>query len=269
MPSTGSGRLPIDAVILTHGVGGNFYSRPMLAKLSESLAASGCAALCVNNRGHDTIYNATVKGEIRPLGAAHEIVDDCRHDWDAWITLAASHGFSRIGIWGHSLGAVKAIYYLSVHPDSRVVCAVASSPPRQDYETYMAKQPEPYLADYEPAKKAMDEGDSERLVTTAYRRRTVFSAQTFVDKYGLGSRYDIFKHLPKASAPVLVTWGSTEPLPSNPGSVSFFQLPNEAKRLGAAHKHLSFAEIAGADHSYTGKTGELWAVARKWYEGLP
>lgn len=166
---------------------------------------------------------------------------------------------------------MKAIYYLSAYPDLRVVCAVASSPPRQDYETYMGRseaERAQYLGDYGPAKKAMEEGDPERLITTAYRRRTVFAAQTFVDKYGPGSRYDIFKHLPKASAPVLVTWGSTEPLPSNPGSVSFFQLPDEAKRLEAQHKHLSFAEVAGADHFYTGKTDQLWDVAQKWYEGL-
>lgn len=54
----------------------------------------------MNNRGHDTIYGADVKGEIKPQGAAYEIVDDCRYDWDAWIGFAAAQGFSRIGVWG-------------------------------------------------------------------------------------------------------------------------------------------------------------------------
>ena len=102
-------------------------------------------------------------------------------DWDAWITYGTSLGYGRIGLWGHSLGAVKTIYYLAATRDDRVVAAVDSSPPRQSYETYLAQPPEEramYVRDYEAAKQAVDEGDSERLITTEYRRRTVFTART-------------------------------------------------------------------------------------------
>lgn len=268
---TGSGSLPVDVMILHHGVGNNFYHHPMFSDLSVHLRAAGCAALCVNSRGHDTVYNVTTRHGLKRLGAAYEVVDDCRHDWDAWIGFAATRGYRRIGLWGHSLGAVKTIYYLAVQPDPRVVCAVASSPPRQSYENYLT-QPEKdrtqFSSEYALAKKAIDEGEPSRLVETRYRRQTVFSAQTFADKYGPGSRYDVFKHIPQVTVPLLVTWGGLEPQDSNPGRVGFYELPEAAPGLAKENPHAAFVEIPGADHPYTGKRAELWTEVEGWLQRL-
>lgn len=267
----GTSRLPIDIVIMHHGVGGRFYHHRVFEPLSTHILDHGCTVLCVNSRGHDVVYSAEVRGQPRLLGAAYEIVDDCRYDWEAWISFAAAQGYQRIGLWGHSLGAVKTIYYLAVRADARVVCGIASSPPRQAYENYMA-QPDAERAlfekDYAPARQAMEEGDPGRLIQTAYRRSIPFTARTFVDKYGPGSRYDIFQYIPKVTTPLLVTWGGLEPLPSNTSHVSFYQLPEEARRHAQEHRHIRFAEIAGADHGYTGKTDQLWEEARKWYAAV-
>ncbi len=264
----GPSRLPVDIVIMHHGVGGRFYHSRVFDPQIGHLAEEGCAALCVNSRGHDVVYS---NSDGRLLGAAYEVVDDCRYDWDAWISYAAGLGYQRIGLWGHSLGAVKTIYYMAVAGHSRVPCAIASSPPRQNYETYLAQPPaerELYLKDYEPAKKAMDEGDPERLITTAYRRSMPFTARTFVDKYGPGARYDIVKHLPNVKIPLLVTLGGLEPIPENPGRVSHYETPDLMARLTKERQNLSYAEIPGADHPYTGKAKELWDAVRGWYKGL-
>ena len=267
----GQSRLPIDIVIMHHGVAGRFYRHRVFDPIMDQVAAQGCAALCVNNRGHDTVFTAEVHGKTRLLGAAYEIVDDCRYDWDAWIGFAAAQGYRRIGLWGHSLGAVKSIYYLAVQPDPRVACAIASSPPRQNYENYLA-QPDDERGLFEKelaaAEGAVEEGDQERLIQTTYRRRTIFAARTFIDKYGPGSRYDVFQLIPRIQTPLFLTWGGLEPLPSNSSHVSFHELPAAAARFAADHPNVGFAEIEGADHGYTGRSSQLWDAAQTWYGSL-
>jgi pimeloyl-ACP methyl ester carboxylesterase len=263
--------LPIDLVIMHHGVGDHFYNHRVFDPVATHVVSEGCAVLCVNNRGHDTVYAVQVGGEARLLGAAYETVDDCRLDWDAWITFGASLGYGRIGLWGHSLGAVKTIYYLAATRDDRVVAAVANSPPRQSYQTYPAQPPEEramFVREYEAAKQAVDEGDPERLITTEYRRRTVFAARTFTDKYGPESRYDVFPLVPKVEVPLFITWGGLEPLLDNTTHVAFYQWPDEAPRLAEGNPHFSYAEVPGADHFYTGVADRLWGDVHGWFKQL-
>jgi len=218
------------------------------------------------------VYTVQVGEETRLLGAAYEIVDECRHDWAAWITFGASLGYRKIGLWGHSLGAVKTTYYLAHQPDPRVVCAVASSPPRQAYENYLAQpaaETALYEKEYQAAQQALDEGQPERLIETEYRRRTLFTARTFIDKYGPESRYDVFRLIPRVKTPLFVTWGGLEPLPENTGGhVSFYQWPEEAPRLARENPHVAYVEVPGADHGYTGKTDQLWEAVHAWLDKL-
>ena len=104
-------------MILHHGVGGNFYNPGFIDRMADQFLERGCAVLRVNNRGHDLAYNSPAGR----LGSAFETVDDCRHDWTAWTDLAAKREYGRIGVWGHSLGAVKTIYSLAVQGDERIV----------------------------------------------------------------------------------------------------------------------------------------------------
>ena len=98
-------RLGVDAVILHHGFGGNFYARSFFAQMQESFAAEGVAVLRVNNRGRDFAFPSP-KGL---LGGGYELQDDSRLDWRAWVDLAESLGYQRVLLWGQSLGAVKTI----------------------------------------------------------------------------------------------------------------------------------------------------------------
>src|SRR4051812_42127211 len=93
-PAAGAANdLPVDVMIMHHGIGGKFYHHSVFDSMSSCLIAHGCAALPVNNRGHDTVYSTQVRGQSRLLGGAYEIVDDARYDLDAWITYAASQGY--------------------------------------------------------------------------------------------------------------------------------------------------------------------------------
>src|SRR5947209_11384274 len=50
--------LPVDAFVLVHGTGGNFYSSTLLDALAAMLLDQGVGALRVNTRGHDLISTA-------------------------------------------------------------------------------------------------------------------------------------------------------------------------------------------------------------------
>jgi alpha-beta hydrolase superfamily lysophospholipase len=255
-------RLPVDVVIMHHGVGGNFYNEHFQDRMAEALLERGCAVLRVNNRGHDLAYNSPAGR----LGAAFEMVDDCRHDWTAWIDLAEARGYRRIGLWGHSLGAVKTIYFLATRGDARVVRAIASSPPRFSYSAYAARSDGAlFLADYERARQMIDAGAPYDLLAVDIPTSVVLTARTYVDKYGPDERYDILKHLPAVSIPLLVTIGGEEGArPDSPDRFPFGGLAAQVAALSARVPGLTFELIPGADHFYTGTTDALWAAVERW-----
>ena len=80
------------AAILLHGVAGNFYTSSTFEPLIPKLQELGLAVLCVNTRGHDSVFGASLGNVRRRFGAAYEIVDDCRHDIAAWIEFLKSRG---------------------------------------------------------------------------------------------------------------------------------------------------------------------------------
>src|SRR5262245_24778967 len=83
--ASGSPQLGVDGFCLIHGAGSNFYTSTLLEGLAERLTKLGCGVLRANTRGHDWISVAAMSSGGRRVGAAYEIVDDCRHDLSAWI----------------------------------------------------------------------------------------------------------------------------------------------------------------------------------------
>ncbi len=241
--TSGSARLGVDVVICHHGVGGNFYAPSFFATLGDAFLANGTAILRVNNRGHDQAYHL---GQRR-LGAAYEVLDDCRDDFTAWLDFAAARGFRRVGVWGHSLGAVKTVYFLSVANDPRVVCAIASSPPRFVNQAYLGAQ------------QMVDASQPEGLLEAQIPQARAFSARTYLDKYGPAARYDYFDHLPRTGVPLLLTLGSLER-----DDVSFAPLAERGPSMSSEWSNVSYALVDGADHFYTGCTDDLWNSVSAW-----
>jgi pimeloyl-ACP methyl ester carboxylesterase len=248
--------LGFDLVICHHGVGDNFYNSSFFDVMGEALLERGCAVLRVNNRGHDQAY---LSGQRR-LGAAYEIVDDCRLDFTAWLDFAEQRGFGRVAIWGHSLGAVKTIYFMSVQDDPRIACALASSPPRFSYSMYRSStNGERFAATIEEAQSLVASGKSEATLEAVVPVARSFSARTLVDKYGPEARYDYFEHLPKVRKPLLLTLGSLES-----DNVSFAPLAQQGPSFAQRWTGVEYREITGADHSYQTRTRELWSAVSDW-----
>jgi pimeloyl-ACP methyl ester carboxylesterase len=260
-PGTASA-LPLDVVIFHHGVGGNFYNRSFFEQMSEAFLARGCAALRVNNRGHDLAYNSPAGR----LGAAFETVDECRLDWAAWTDFAEARGFQRIGVWGQSLGAVKTIYALAVQPDPRIVRAITTSPPRFSHSAYKAREDGmEFLAYYNRARQLVEAGDPDSLFAADLPTSLVATARTYVDKYGPAERYDVLQYLPDVQTPLLVTIGGEEGIyPDRPDRFAFGGLAEQVAALAETLPNVTFELIPGADHSYTNRTDELWAAVERW-----
>jgi pimeloyl-ACP methyl ester carboxylesterase len=255
--------LAVDVVIFHHGVGGNFYAPGMFEQYSDALLDRGCAVLRVNNRGHDPISRAVVDGGAKRLGAAYEDMDDCRYDWEAWVDCAQAAGYRRIGLWGHSLGATKSIYYTATQRDPRVTCVVAGSPPRFSYSAYTAlEQGEAFKQITAQAQRCIDSGHPETLIDAIYPIPLLVTAEVFIQKYGPEEKYDILKHIPKVQCPLLVMVGTAEAQTM----MAFQGLPPLIEKLAAASDQVTFASIPGADHAYTHQRDYVWGVVSQWLE---
>ncbi len=256
-------RFGVDVVILHHGVGGNFYNPGMFDQYSDALLDRGCAVLRVNNRGHDPISRATSDAGATRLGAAYEDMEDCRYDWDAWVSFAQAAGYRRIGLWGHSLGATKSIYYMATQQDPRVTCVVAGSPPRFSYSAFAAtEEGEEFVRSAVQAQRHIDDGHPEALLDVRYPVPLLIAARAFVEKYGLDEKFNILKYIPKVRAPLLIMIGTEEAQTMT----AFKGWPAEVEKLAGALDHVTFASIPGADHAYTNQRDYVWGVVSHWLE---
>jgi dienelactone hydrolase len=239
-------------------VGGNFYVPSFFDTAGDRLNELGAAILRVNNRGHDQAYHLGA----RRLGAAYELLDDCRHDFAAWLDFASQRGYRRIAVWGHSLGAVKNVYVQATVGDPRVVCAVASSPPRFNHQAYLASEHgERFASDIAQAQQLVDAGEPQRLIEALMPQNRAFSARTFIDKYGPRARFDYFEYLAATPRPLLLTLGSLER-----EELNFAPLAQRGPTMNAEWPNVSFAMIDGADHSYLARAEPLWTTVRTWLE---
>jgi dienelactone hydrolase len=257
--------LPVDVLICHHGVAGNFYGSDMFDDFSDLATADGVAVIRANNRGHDPVSWATGPTGRTRIGAAYEIVPDCMHDWDAWISFAVDQGFKRIGVLGHSLGATKTIYYFGNRNDDRVRCAIAASPPRLSYSAFLRDPDGPEFKGYVAAAKAkLDEGDPRGLIDAALPVPFLGSAATYYDKYGPEEQVNILTHLPKVRLPLLAYHGTEEPAAELPMRGVLEELTSLARDL----PHFSHAIIPNGDHFSTGNRSYVWGVMRAWMMSL-
>ncbi len=146
-------------MLCLHGTGSNFYASNMMASLTTALVGGGAAALAANTRGHDGISSTNAPVGRRLQGAAYEIIDACCHDVTAWLALLRERGYRRLGILGHSLGAVKAIYSQVHRAQADVAWIVAISPPRLSYSGFLDDaRREEFLRDYGKAEDLVRQG---------------------------------------------------------------------------------------------------------------
>jgi len=253
--------LGIDAFLLLHGTGGNFYGSSLFASFIPRCLEWGAAALAVNTRGHDLAYAASTTAGRRMFGAAYEVVDQCRFDLAAWIALLTKRGYGRIAVVGHSLGAVKAVYSLAQESPPAVAALIAISPPRLSHGHFLKSQDAVlFQQELAAAEVHVGEGLADTLMSVGFPLPYLVTAAGYVDKYGPAERYNLLKYVDQLEVPSLFTFGTIE-LRQNP---AFAGLPERLEQYARRGARLQIAVITGADHFYTGVHSELLGRIEFW-----
>jgi pimeloyl-ACP methyl ester carboxylesterase len=251
----------VDALLCVHGTGGSFYSSSLFETLARDFTARGVAVLRVNTRGHDAVSTAVTLSGPRRQGAAYEAVDDCRHDLSAWAGWLAERGYARVGLVGHSLGAVKAIFALANSPHLAVARLVALSPPRLSHSLFRSgPRAAVFCTTYEAAVEHIERGAGDTLMHVSFPLPMIITAAGYVEKYGPDERYDFLKHLPAVACPALVTFGAAE-LAEH---IAFRDSPAAVEELAARNPRLAIAVIPDADHFYVNQHQALARQVREW-----
>jgi pimeloyl-ACP methyl ester carboxylesterase len=266
LPEQAAGDLPIDVCLLVHGTGSNFTAPGMLEQFAAQALRAGIPSLRVNTRGHDLM--ARIPNELGSVlgGAAYENIADCRHDLAAWIAFLADLGYTRIGLVGHSMGGVKAIYTLSRNPSDYVKCLVAASPPRFSHALFQRhKLAGQFREDYRRADALVERGEGESLLQVRQPLALVMPASGVVAKYGPHDEYDIVKLLPRVRVPTLLLIGSE----SAKTSPAFDGLAEELARIAAEKPFLAVRSVEGADISYGAHPSAPFELMEEWLRTLP
>jgi alpha/beta superfamily hydrolase len=262
--ASGTLTVPVDAFCLVHGTGGNFYSSTLLETLAAGLLSLGAAVLRVNTRGHDGISTAsTAKGGVRQ-GAAYEVVDDCRKDLAAWTAWLRQRGLKRVGLLGHSLGAVKCLYAAAQESSLDSACVIALSPPRLSYSWFCSSpEAEQFLQTYRQAEHLLEESRPGELLEVKLPLPFVITAAGYCEKYGPDERYNYLHFISSVGCPVLVTFGSIE-LQSN---MAFRGAPEALGKI-RRQQPLMVETISGGDHFYGAVRQELSVRIQEWLRQL-
>ena len=259
--------------IIVHGVNGNFYGSTLLSELGATVGRLGHASLVVNTRGHDLATFGSADHPAR-MGSMFETVSDGRIDLDAWVEFCKVAGYTHIGCIAHSLGAFKVSYALAAPtepsdplspPPPHLRAFIALSPPRLNTELLLndSAKREVFHQHLQEAKDWCDKGFPHHIMRVRFPLANWVSAETFLDKYASGDKYDYFAYWAKITTPSFWVFGQQE---VRRGSVNFKDMDLQliAAFANASTTGHSVAVIPDADHSYRGKRDLLAESILGW-----
>lgn len=254
-----------NAWIVVHGVNSNFYSSELLMKLTQSLANDDTSVLLVNTRGHDILSFNAGSTPMR-LGSQIESISACHLDLDAWAQFLTKEGFQKFSLLGHSLGALKCVYW-GLKNDDRLEALVAVSPPRLNTEILL-RDPNRGAVFADHLNEAMDKchsGHPESVMKVRFPLPMWICASTYCDKYGSGDKYDYHAMANRLQVPTLWTFGQYE---VESGSANFHQADLALQKLISTNLQVvsrhTVCVIPNADHSYRDVTSKLSDCISRW-----
>ncbi len=262
-PTRAADDLPVSAFLLVHGTGSNFYAPGVLETFARQAVQSGSAVLRVNTRGHDGVARIPGQHGSVPGGAAYETISDCRLDIAAWVEFLVNCGHSRIGLVGHSMGAVKAIYAQAHDHHEPVRRVVGISPPRFCHARLMSfPQSQPFREDDQRARDLVKAGRGAELLSVRQPLPMLLTAEGFLAKYGPRDDYDYFKFLPNLNCPTLIVLG-TESVRT---SAAFAGVPEDlSQRIAELPAPPVTVELVeGANTAYSQHLTEPYVRAECW-----
>jgi pimeloyl-ACP methyl ester carboxylesterase len=263
-------------VLFIHGMSGNFIENYFTSLMGEQLQESGYGFLYGHNRGYNHINDIAINEvdeqnafKTKKVGAVYERFEDSVLDIDAWYKKALELGYQKIVLVGHSLGCNKVIHYIYMKNSSNVEGVVLLSPPDMVANAKESGHSKVYEKQLKEAKKNIQEGNPDKLLTDILWNWYYLSSQTFVDMFEDGCPADNlpimrnperFSELESISVPVLAVMGEFDDIAVRSLEDDMNLL--ELKTINAA----SFSKVfvAGANHVYDNRGKELTKELLKW-----
>ena len=253
-----------DAVILVHGIGGNFYSSRLLLQTADWLRQLGLATLLINTRGHDMVNLCSWNGRAKSVGAAFEVVDDCRHDLSAWADYLQHQGHQKIVLLGHSLGAIKSLYLMAHQPHPAISTVVGISPTRLSYQRMLdSSSRELFQTTYQRCQDLAAAGAGEQPIQVDFPVSTWISPNAYLRKYGPQELYNWSRFINQIEIPTLLVFGEKELAHDK----AFAGLSQELKQLSGTPgvwNAIAVDIIEQADHFYSGVYQSLFDSLTRW-----
>lgn len=241
--------VPVDAFLLVHGTGGNFYSGSVFDTWTRLSLAAGIPVLRINTRGHDGL-------------AGGERVADCVQDLAAWLDWVAMRGCRRVAVVGHSMGAVKTLFAAAHQPHDSIVACIALSPPRFCHAMLMA---DPRYTSFREAWQRSVElvaaGRGDEWLSVTQPLPLVITAAGYVEKYGPEDKYDFVPWLERLSKPTLFVFGEQTVAASPPFAGLPEAIERELPRMPAGS---GLHVVPGGDMAYRPSPEEPFRRATEW-----
>ena len=254
-------RETLNAAIVLHGLGGNFYGSTLNLKLAAALNQLGLAVLLVNTRGHDGISTNRLSGRAVTMGAAYEIVDDCRYDILGWVDWLKNQGYSSTALVGHSLGAIKALYAASKISESMIQAIVGISATRLSHLSFLkSAKADLFRQSFNKAKELVEQGRGQELLSVEFPFPTVMAANAYRDKYGPEDRYDWTSGISAIHIPTLLMYGARE-LEEN---AAFSGLLQTVEGICREQPNVSLHVVESANHFYAGVHHRVVQAVQDW-----
>ena len=255
----------IDAAVISHGLSGNFYGSRLLKHLAKVYSQAGIPSVIINTRGHDYVNLTVQAGRSSTLGAAFEIVDDCKHDLFGWSQFLVDRGYRRVLLSGHSLGAIKSLYAQAHQPHPNVVAVAGLSATRLSYDSLLASPGgEQFRHWLQIAQQQVAAGQGDALIKVDFPFPTWMSANAYLAKYDSGDKYNWLSFADRIQVPTWLGFGQME-LDENP---AFVGLQPELDRIVGEYDHFKIDTIPGADHFYSARSQQATGKLMEWLRSL-
>ena len=253
----------IDAAVIVHGLSGNFYKSRLLKHFANVLQKRGIHTLLVNTRGHDYLNSTTRMGRADTLGAAVEMIGECKYDLYAWVEFLAKQQFENVLMLGHSLGAIKSLLAQAEKPHRNVKAVAAYSPTKLSYDSLLASPRGDRFAHWiHKSQELVAEGRGESFLFVDFPFPTWMSANAYLAKYGDGDQNNWLNVTNQIQVPVLAAFGERE-MNEN---AAFNAMKPDLQALQQPNFSVHF--IPRADHFYSACFDDASQCLFTWLDAL-
>lgn len=170
-------------ILYIPGLAGNFFESKFARIFGNLSIDKGYDFLFSHNQGSFQIMDFQYlredgKIKSKTKGSAFERFEDSKYDIKAWIEYIKTLGYEKIILLCHSMGCNKIVYYLNQHSYDELSNVILLAP--QDNVNF--KNLEMHEGLLEEAKRNIDLGQSDKLLSKKFLGFCVMSSQTYYDE---------------------------------------------------------------------------------------